>query len=202
MTGSTKGMVWSEDKAMRRPRMRLQMKLFAATVLALALSAPAYALTIVINPDDAVLTGNQTSQAQINAIVLPLIAPATELYKQNVGGAETGVLAGSYTTVFSNTVTAPSDATITYVAGMGFVGSTAWALVKDGNSSPAWYLFDLTALGWNGTDTLEFLGFWPDQGAISHVTLYGGSVIPDGGSVAILLGLGLMGLAGVRRFIK
>jgi hypothetical protein len=180
--------------------MKLWMKLFTATSLALALAAPAQALIII--PGDAVLTGDQTSQAQINAAIAPIIGTATELYKQNVGGTETGLLAGSYTTVFSNTASDPSDATITWVTGTGYVGPTAWALVKDGNSTPAWYLFNLTTLGWNGTDTLYFQNFWPAAGAISHVTLYGGSVVPDGGSVAMLLGAALMGLAGLRRFVK
>lgn len=35
-------------------------------------------------------------------------------------------------------------------------------------------LFNLTALGWNGMETLTLSGFWADtKGAISHVTLYG-----------------------------
>jgi hypothetical protein len=78
-------------------------------------------------------------------------------------------------------------------------------LVKDGKlGDPAWFLFDLTALGWNGTETLEFTGFWDGaKGAISHVTLYGrrqpGNGVPDGGVTAALLGLGVLGLGFLAR---
>jgi hypothetical protein len=183
-------------------------KLLTAVALALVLAVPAQALTITPTSGSLGTTryqGNETGQAFIDAVIGPIIAPAstTPLYKATPGSpvAEDGVLAGSYSTVFSNTSSDPSNATITYIAGP-YVGPTAWALVKDGNNSPAWYLFNLTALGWNGTALLEFQDFWPAQGAISHVSLYGGSVVPDGGSMVMLLGLGLMGLAGVRRLMK
>lgn len=177
--------------------MRIALKLAVAMALVLAVVLPAQAL--VITPATAPQwIGNQTGQAQIDAAIAPIIGTATELYKQDVGGPESGSLAGSYTTVFNADF---SNATITYNGGP-YVGPTRWALVKDGNNEPAWYLFNLTAAGWNGTETLYFQGFWPNNGAISHVALYGGSVVPDGGSVAMLLGAALVGLAGLRRFVK
>lgn len=186
--------------------MKLGIRLFTATILVLGVAVSAQALNIT--PTSGVLNttrweGNQTSQSEIDAIVGPIVAPSTELYKSNVGGSEEGSLAGSYHTVFSNTATDPSDATISYTGG-AFVGPTAYLLVKDGNQVPAWYLFNLTALGWNGTATLNLTGFWPGNGAISHVSLYGTTAtsVPDGGSMAMLLGFALIGLAVTRRMMS
>lgn len=178
--------------------------LFAA-LASLALAAAAHALSITPATVN-VATGNQTSQAQIDVAIAGILGSATELYKQNVGGAEVGSLAASYTTTFNNTPADPSDATITYVGGP-IVGPTAYLLVKDGNQTPAWYLYNLTNLGWNGTEVLQLTGFWPAQGAISHVSLYGttgnGDIpgTPDSGSTVALLGLGLTLLAIARRKI-
>jgi hypothetical protein len=174
---------------------------------ALALTSAASALPII--PTSGVLNvtrweGNETGQPQIDAVIAPIIGASTEKYKQNVGGAESGSLAGSYTTTFANTPGDPSDATIVYNGGP-ILGNTRYMLVKDGNQTPAWYLFNLTALGWNGTETLFLTGFWPNQGAISHISLYGGPDggdtpgVPDSGSTIALLGLGLSLLAIVRR---
>ena len=165
-----------------------------ATVMVEGMSASAFALSI--SPGDEVLSGNETSQAQINLIVDPYIDPSLLLYKQDVGGAETGSLAGSYTTTFDNTPQDPSEATITYDGGQ-YVGPTAYLLVKDGNNQPAWYLFNLTDLGWDGTETLDLSGFWIGKGGISHVSLYGQKA-PDGGTTVALLGLSMASLGFAR----
>jgi len=168
---------------------------------ALSLSATAHALQITPGTT-AIATGNETGQAAIDAIILPLIAPSTELYKQNVGdAADSGSLAGSYTTTFSNSPLDPADATITYSGG-SIVGPTAYLLVKGGSQTPAWYLFDLTFLGWDGMATLDIEGFWPAQGSISHVALYGTAGtprVPDAGSTLAMLGVGLALVAWARR---
>lgn len=144
-------------------------------------------------------TGTDTSQAAINTAIAPIIGSAVELYKSDVGTGESGALAGSYETTFSNTPSDPEDATTVYGTG-DIVGAPAFALVKDGNSTPAWYLFNLTALGWDGMDTLYFTDFWPGKGAISHVALYGTQTsVPDGGMTAVLLGLGMVGLGVMAR---
>ncbi len=167
-----------------------------------SLASVAAASPLSITPaSTTVATGNQTSQAQINTAIAGLLGTATELYKQDVGLPESGALMGSYTTTFANTPSQPSDATIVYDGG-NIVGGTAFLLVKDGNQTPAWYLFNLTNLGWNGTDTLELTGFWPANGAISHVTLYGTSSTPPvppsqvpEPTTIVLLGTGLSALA-------
>jgi hypothetical protein len=201
--------------------MKLNLRALAFVGLTFVMTAPAQALTIVY-PTSGVLNdtrwegtcynpnnNNVTScgQSAIDAIILPLIAPAVELYKADVGLADSGILKDSYATTFSNTASDPQDALIKYSAG-NYVGPIAYALVKDGAQSPGWYLFNLTALNWDGKEDLSFQGFWPNQGAISHVTLYGTSAspdpapVPDGGSVAMLLGMGLMGIAAARRMLS
>lgn len=153
------------------------------------------------------LTGNENGQAQIDAAIEAVFPGLTskEVYKQNVGGSESGSAGSWYTTTF-NSLADASGGNIRW-DGPGFIsGTPIYFLVKDGNQTPNWYLFDISnwAVGGNGTkDTITFSNFFPNQGAISHVTIYGGTTtVPDGGSVAMLLGAALVGLAGFRRFVK
>jgi len=182
--------------------MKFLLKCFLG-VLLLAFGAQAHALLITPSSTPLLASGPQTSQSDIAAAIASLVGD--ELYKQDVGGPESGSLSGSYATVFSNTPTDPADATITYTGGPT-VGSPAQLLVKDGNQNPAWYLFGLApGMGWNGMETLYLEGFWPAQGAISHVTLYGSSntVVPEPATM-LLVGVGLIGVAGLgrKRFSK
>lgn len=165
----------------------------------LAFGTQAHALAI--NPGHAVLSGNETANPAILSIVDPIVAPSTLLYKSNVGGAEEGSLAGSYATAFLNTPSDPSGANITYTGG-DIVGPTAWLLAKDGNQDPAWYLFNLTSLGWDGMAKLELSNFWPQRGAISYVALYGDAKKVPEPTTMLLLGFGLLGLVGIGRKVK
>ena len=128
-----------------------------------------------------------------------------ELYKQDVSAvSDTGPYAGSYGTTFANTPTDPMDATIAWVMNTPFIGGPPiYLLVKNGNEVPRWYIFDLSAL-WDGKETINMTGFWPNQGSISHVALYGDStgIALSEPITLLLLGFGLVGLAGVRRFKK
>lgn len=82
------------------------------------------------------------------------------------------------------------------------IAGAEYLLVKDGRHAPAWYLFDLQNLNpggaWNGTDPLVLSGFWPGPGAISNVRVYGA---PEPTSL-LLIGLGLVGVAGLRRILR
>lgn len=172
----------------------------------LLFSGQVYALGIT--PADAYNLGNETGQSFIDAYLVANYSDiGTELYKQDVGGGESGALAGSYSTTFDNDPLDPSEATITYTGG-DVIDIPAYLLVKDGNHSPAWYLFlfdgGTDGLVWNGTDTLVLTDFWPQEGAISHVAFYGESTSVPESAGLFLLGTGFIGLAamGRRRFKK
>ena len=169
----------------------------------LAFATQAHALLITPDSPTPILKGDQTSQSVIDVFIAGTIGSAKELYKAEVDDGEVTTLAlwDSYETVFSDTPTDPSAATITWT-GPGIVDSPAFLLVKDGNHSPAWYLFDLTAELWDGMETLYLTDFWPKQGAISHVTLLGDTQPVPEPATMFLFGVGLAGLAGFRRKFK
>jgi hypothetical protein len=165
-------------------------------LLAFAAQANAFSITPLIGTLNSTRwEGNDTANLDADDIELIVGEPfLLELYKQNTGEAfDTGPLAGSIVTTLNGDL---SGGTIAFTGGpFNFVD---YLFVKDGNQTPAWYLFDLDALGWNGSETLELSEFWPNQGSISHVALYG-VPIP---AAAWLLGSGLLGLIAIRRRVK
>jgi hypothetical protein len=184
----------------------MTMKVMVAAVVAWGMSFNAYALTITPStaacgsPTCLFATGNETGQNAIDAALEALIGTSDFIYKSDVGQADSGSAADWYNTAYFNTPLDPSDADITWVGPGVIGGGPIYLLVKNGNHTPAWYLFNIS--NWNGTETIQLQGFWPDQGAISHVAIYGGTTtVPDGGSMAMLLGMALMGLAGARRML-
>ena len=176
------------------------LTVFTAALLVFGMVSGASALTIdpTWTPN---WTGTETSNSlimvRVNTILSGLgYGSYTELYKQNYGGSEEGSLAASYMTTFSGD---PNNAVITYVGGPYIAPPPVFVLVKDGNATPSWYLFQTN---WNGLETLYLNNFWLGPGgAISHVSLLGTTAVPEPVTL-LLLGLGLVGVAGIRRFKK
>ena len=168
--------------------MRFQRGLLTIVALAFASLAAveSRAAALIITPTSTVaLTGNQTSQSQIAAAIASTLGSSTERYKANVGVpvSESGSASAYYETTFSNTATDPEDAYIAWVGPLAIKALGSFLLVKDGNQTPAWYLFNLSNLGWTGNQDLDIQDFWPGNGSISHVTLYGTeTVTPPPGS--------------------
>jgi hypothetical protein len=148
------------------------------------------------------IAANSNNQSDIDTWLAANYPTISELYKQDVGaGSDSGSLAGSYETTFLNSSTDPADADIDYISGDSVACPTCFLLVKDGRQEPANYWFDLSSV-WNGTDTIELRNFWPNQGAISHVSLYSdGTPVPEPSMIG-LLAIGLIGAAVARRKIR
>jgi len=124
------------------------------------------------------------------------------LYKADVPGTEGGSVLEEgpfspyYSTQFLNSATDPSGALITWLGDAWIDCGECYLAIKDGKSSPGYYFYDLSA--WNGKEAISLSGFWPYQGAISHISIWGDQNIsvPEPGTLS-LLGAGLL-LAGLR----
>jgi hypothetical protein len=115
-------------------------------------------------------------------------------YKQDVGDADSGPAMDWYSTDFEPDVD-PENATITWNGPGAIACPICYLIVKDGNSTPARYLFDLA--NWDGLETIALTGFWLGKGSISHVAIFVSDdlqLIPE--PVALLLfGTGLAVIA-------
>jgi len=194
--------------------MKLLSKLIAiatAGVGLLALAVPALALTITPSTVGIIPANLGPSNCEpgcvYSAFGLVNDGSLTLLYKRDVPGqndpigVESGSFAGSYHTVFANTALDPEDATISYTGGSAITCGVCYLVIKDGNQNPSYYFINLTALGWDGTETIYMQDFWVGRGAISHVAIWGasGTSVPEPGTIG-LLGLGLAGMGiGLRR---
>lgn len=184
------------------------MKNLIKLMMGLALAtAGLEAQAIAITPGDcsafggsiSCVAGNNTNTSAINSYI-EMMYGVTYLYKSDVGGSDSQSFASSYDTVFSNTPLDPTDALITYVAGQSITCPDCYLLVKDGNQQPAWYLFDIGS--WDGTEAISLSGFWPNQGAISHVAIYGNDStnVPAPGPLALLtIGMVVLGVRQVKK---
>jgi len=151
-----------------------------------------------------IASGDETGMPAIEAIIFPLMAGATELYRVTPGNpnTESFAFADSYSTMFSSD---REDAVITY-DGLPdpIIGPTAYLLAKDGGGVPGggddgWFLYNLTALGWTGTEQITITGLWPYQGSFSHISMYGTSTAVPEPSTMLLFCAGLIGFAGFRK---
>lgn len=175
----------------------LSRLMFAAlATIVLPISASALSLT----PGNAFLFWTQNGNTDANDVetLTGSLLQLTEQYKQNQGGNEEKPFAGSYSTTFPQNL---KGATITYDGSPDpiITGSEIWALAK-GGSNHGHYLWNIS--GWDGMEQIVMSGLWPNQGSVSHVSIFSGGQgvrTPDGGSTVALLGLGLALLAIARR---
>src|SRR5688572_11422465 len=137
-----------------------KLGLTALIAFGFTLSAQALVITPASTPK---WTGTDNSNLNANEIEdeVGTSLDLTVLYTQNVGGSEEGadIYKNAYTTSFFNSPGDPEDALIDYVGGTAITGfEELYLYVKDGNSNPAFYIFDIS--GWNGTDDLKLEDFW------------------------------------------
>lgn len=136
------------------------------------------------------------------------VADLVSLYKADVPNegritVESGLFTSSYETSFTPVPSDPLDpldpenAFISYVEGDFISCPECFLVVKDGKNDPIWYIFDIGS--WDGMEDIDILGFWPDQGGISHVDIVGRSASIPEPSILALMGLGILALGFSRR---
>lgn len=172
-----------------------QLALLALAAIALPVSVSALSLT----PANAAFFWAQNGNIDENDVETKTgsLLQLTEQYKQNQGGNEEKAFAGSYSTTFPAGL---KGATVTYDGSPDpiITGSEIWALAKDG--AHGHYLWNIST--WDGMEQIVMSGLWPNQGSMSHVSIFsGGQAVrtPDGGATVALLGLALGLIAIARR---
>jgi len=183
------------------------MKILFKIVTLVFMLAGGQVYAAAFTPSDACGTTNINDHVDGSLAALAVCTDAEmhELYKANVGGIDEKLFADSYNTVFVDTASDPSGATISYVPGTdSIVCPDCWLTVKDGKQEPAVYAFDLSS--WDGVSDIVLSAFWPDQGAISNVAIWSSSEDGSGQPPPVplpaavwLFGSGLVGLIGFSR---
>lgn len=200
--------------------MWLKQTALAGAALACGLGVVAPASALSITPASTPVYVSSSTSALTAAQIATLVGYGGTLalaYKQDYQIdpmtsmliPEEGNAAMYYSTSFSPAGD-PDSATITWDGPTyGIACPSCYLVVKDGQvGNPKQYVFDIGS--WNGAETINLSGFWPQQGAISFVAIYnaysmedgGGSIasIPEPETYAMLLaGLGLVGFAARRK---
>ena len=175
-----------------------------ALLWALAGPAPATLTLSPSNYDFTTLDTSNLGEADI-ASLFGTTADLDLLYKASVGEvvAEDGLFQDSYSTLFGfqtgDDPLDPSSARITYDGAPDpfITCPECYLVVKDGRQEPAQYLFDIGRMTnsgiWDGIEPIEMVDFWPNNGAISNVAIWGDDPVdvPAPGTLA-LLGLSLL----------
>jgi hypothetical protein len=166
------------------------MKCAAAVIGALALvvstSAQAHAASIVLTPSTAGVIGADLGPANCEPGCVETVfglpsgsLAGALLYKSDLGGSDSGAFSASYSAAYFNTPNDPQDATVSWLEGSPAINCVSCYLaIKGGNQSFSYYMYDLAlAQGsnviWDGLMRIIMTGFWPQQGAISHVSIWG-----------------------------
>lgn len=175
--------------------MKFSMQGLRYGLAALVFAIAGHAQALMLTPSDADWTSDKNGTLDASDVAT-LVGSSSSLelfYKSNYQGNEEGGFAGSYSTQYWGD---PNDALITFTGGPSIICPECYLIVKDGNQPQ--YLFSLAS--WNGTENLDLQDFYPNQGAISHVAIFGKTVVdvPES-SALILMGLGLIGLGLARR---
>ena len=191
---------------MKSSRPIARLGAIVGTVLAVLLGAAAEEARadIVLTPSTAGVFGLNLGSSDCEpgcvytAFSLTNDSSLSLLYKGEA--SDSGAFAASYDTTFSNTPGDPSGALISFVGGNAIACPACYLAIKDGNHQPSYYFYDLAA--WDGTESLVLEDFWPQQGAISHLSIWGASAprqdVAEPATVA-LIGLALLAAGAVGR---
>ena len=175
-----------------------------AAVLILTGATGAGASTLTLSPSDTTCTTNNTKNLSASDLYTVLDScfdvtasslGSDPLYKSDVGGTETG----SYSLYYDSTFWPSGDescGTIEYTSGTMINCLECYLVVKDGNNQPAQYFFDIS--GWEGT-IISLQNFWPTNGSISNVAIWGVvTSVPEPGTL-LLTGMGIAATVIFRR---
>lgn len=97
----------------------------------------------------------------------------------NGAGIDSGLFANSYDTTYANSFFNPQGGLISFTgaAGTSIVCPACYLAIKDGNQDPSYYFYDLSS--WNGTESILLANFWPDEGSITHIAIWGRNAAND-----------------------